>query len=456
MSGTDVLNDTSGQQIDELRIAAGSIKKYSEEVTPLRPVSDQELSVIVKNEIEQRSIMLDKDGLISGIRNILYGRIKEYMQDFSNEKQHFNAKFQPFQSQIEDFESIPGKIIALASEADEKISVEKKKLDTNRVGEDYRNTQARYNSQIDRHAYRPNMKAVSARFPFDVNPIYLIIMLLLGTAEWFINYDTLFEFFGIPIIAIGATLILALCLAVIAHQHGLDLKQWKKKFGPGVEGHNRPYGIFVLATLGLVGLITVTGWMRYQSLMSVVQSQNTANIIGTQYSVQIDPQREVIISLGANALAWLVGVFISYFAHDADPVYVHTAVDFLKAERKYQKKRAEFEKIANQIKHNYAEKIEEEKHRLQKFETSTTLRDAINLRNQTNQYEDSFRERAKTFFVTQYSRFRSDLLRSLQNHPEVVLFKNERGNAVPISVNDYQMLAFNISDDHLLSSNAKA
>ena len=60
------------------------------------------------------------------------------------------------------------------------------------------------------------MKAVSARFPLDVNPIYLIIMLLLGTAEWFINYDTLFEFFGIPIIAIGATLILALCLAVMA------------------------------------------------------------------------------------------------------------------------------------------------------------------------------------------------------------------------------------------------
>jgi hypothetical protein len=58
--------------------------------------------------------------------------------------------------------------------------------------------------------------------------------------------------------------------------------------------------------------------------------------------------------------------------------------------------------------------------------------------------------------ATQYSRFRSDLLRSLQNHPEVVLFKNERGNAVPITVNDYQVLAFNVSDDYLLSSNIKA
>lgn len=452
----DALNDDIVQQIDELRAAAELLRRHSEEAAPLRPVSEQDVAIIVDNEIAQKSIMLDKDGLISSARTILYGRIREYMQDFGKMKQTFSAKFQPFQSQIEDFESIPGKIIALASEAEAKIAAEKHKLDTDRVGEDYRNTKARYDSQVERHAYRPNMKAVSARFPFDVNPVYLIIMLLLGTAEWFINYDTLFEFFGIPIIAIGATLILALGLAVIAHQHGIDLRQWKKKFGPGVENQNRPYGVLILATCGLVGLITVTGWMRYQSLMSVIQSQNTANIIGTSYSVQINPEREVIISLGANALAWLVGVFISYFAHDPDPTYVYTAVDFLKAERKYKKRRAEFDKTANQIKHHFAEKIEEENHRLQKFETSTILRDAINLRNQTNQYEDGFRERAKTFFITQYSRFRSELLRTLQGHPEVVLFKNERGNAVPISINDYQALSFGISDDYLQSSNDKA
>jgi hypothetical protein len=446
----DVLTDDTGQNLDELRQAANLVKAYSDNATPLLPVSDQELAIIVNNEVAQRSIILDKDGLISGIRNILYVRIQQYMQDFSSVKQSFNAKFQPFQSQIEDFENIPGRIATLTAEAESKIAEEKQKLDANRVGEDYRNTKARYDSQVERHPYRPNMKAVSARFPFDVNPIYLIIMLLLGTAEWFINYDTLFEFFGIPIIAIGATLILALGLAVIAHQHGVDLKQWKKKFGPGVEGHNRPYGVLILATFGLVGLITVTGWMRYQSLMSVIQSQSTANIIGTQYSVQIDPEREVIISLGANALAWLVGVFISYFAHDADPTYVHTAIDFLKAERKYKSKRAEFEKIANQIKHQYAEKIEEEKNRLQKFETSSTLRDAINLRNQTGQYEEGFRDRSKTFFISQYGRFRSELLRVLQNHPEVSLFKNEKGTAVPISINDYQTLAFSISEDNFL------
>jgi hypothetical protein len=451
----DVLNDNVSQQIDELRVASELIRKHSEECTPLRPLTDQEVSVIIGNEIIQRTIILDKDGLITSIRDTLYGRIQEYLQGFAAVKQAFNAKFQPFQSQIEDFEVIPEKILALSAEAEAKITEEKRRLDSDRVGEDYRNTKSRYDSQVDRHAYRPNMKAVSSRFPFDVSPIYLVIMLMLGTAEWFINYDTLFEFFGIPIIAIGATLILALGLAVIAHQHGVDLKQWKKKFGPGIESHNRPYGILILATLGLFGLITVTGWMRYQSLMSVIQSQSTANIIGTQYSAQIDPEREVIISLGANILAWLVGVFISYFAHDSDPVYVYTAVDFLKAERKYKKRRAEFDKSANQIKHHYAGLIEEEKNRLQKFETSITLREAINLRNQTNQYEDGFRERAKTFFITQYSSFRSELLRALQAHPEIILFKNDQGNAVEISLNDYQALGFGISDDYFQPNNTK-
>jgi hypothetical protein len=451
----DVSSDNIGQQIDELRAASESVRKHSEEATPLRPITTQELSAVIDAEISQGSIMLDKDGLISGARNILYGRVQEYMQDFAISRQAFNAKFQPFQAQIADYESIPGTIAGLTSDAAAKIAEARQKLDTDRVGEDYRDTRAKYNNQIERHAYRPNMKAVSARFPFDVNPIYLVIMLLLGTAEWFINYDTLFEFFGIPIIAIGATLILALGLAVIAHQHGVDLKQWKKKFGPGVEDKNRPYGILILATFGLFGLITVTGWMRYQSLMSVIQSQNTANIIGTQFSAQIDPEREVIISLGANILAWLVGVFISYFAHDPDPTYVHTAIDFLKAEKKYLSKRAEFEKIEKQIKHNCAEKIEEEQIRLRKFETSETLREAINFRNQANQYEEMFRDRAKTYFVTQYSLFRSGLLKSLQDHKDVLLYRNDKGNAVPISINDYQALSFGVSEDYFSASNPK-
>jgi hypothetical protein len=451
----DVLADNVSSQIDELKSAADSLKQYCEEAIPLVPISEDEIGTIVAAEIGQGAIMLDNDGLISGARNILYARIKTYLQDFEKVRQAFNAKFQPFQGQITIYEAIPATIAKLAADGEAEIAELKRALDNDRVGEDYRNDKARYDDQLARHAHRPNMKAVSVKFPFDVNPIYLVIMLLLGTAEWFINYDTLFEFFGIPIIAIGATLILALCLAVIAHQHGVDLKQWKKKFGPGVENKNRPYGVFLLATAGLIGLITVTGWMRFQSLESVIQSQSGANIIGTQYTVQIDPEREVIISLGANALAWLVGVFISYFAHDPDPTYVHTAVDFLKAEKKFKKKKAEFDKEANRIRHNYKEKIEEENRRQRKFETSDTLRDAINSRDQADRYEAMFNDRAKAFFLIQYGRFRSELLRALQSRTGISIFKSEKGTAVPISIKDFQALPFGISEEQLANKNVR-
>jgi hypothetical protein len=445
----DISVDNIAQQTDDLRRALAAVRQHGENAAPLLPISDQEIAEIINGEIAQKTIILDKDGLVTGVKAVLFGRVKEYLHSFNIVRQEFGAKFQTFQAQIHDFEAIPGKIASLTAEADLKIAEEKRKLDSDRIGEDYRDTKARYSRQIELHAHRPNLKAVSARFPFDVNPVYLIIMLMLGTAEWFINYDTLFEFFGIPIIAIGATLILALGLSVIAHQHGVDLKQWKRKFGPGVEDKDRPYGVLILATIGLIALITVTGWMRYQSLMSVIQSQSSANIVGTQFSTQINPEREVIISLGANLLAWLVGVFISYFAHDPDPIYVQTAIDFQKAERRYLRKKAEFDRVENRIKHNYAEQIEGEKLRLEKFETSPTLREAITMRDQVVQYEELFQDRAKTYFVTQYSRFRTQLLRNLKDHGDVALFRTEKGAAIPISLTDYQALPFSVSDEYL-------
>ena len=181
----------------------------------------------------------------------------------------------------------------------------------------------------------------------DVSPIYLAAMTLIGVAEWFINYDTIFLFFGVPIIAVGATVILAVCLSIIAHQHGVDLKQWKRKFGRSIERVNRPYGPLILATAGLVGLLSVVGWMRYEAVMSAIQVQPTANLLGTQISIAIDPEREIIISLGANVLAWLVGVFVSFFCHDPDPIYVGTAIDFRKAERQFLRRKHQFDRVAD-------------------------------------------------------------------------------------------------------------
>ncbi|HUC62456.1 MAG TPA: hypothetical protein VMF53_10915 [Alphaproteobacteria bacterium] len=445
----DVLEDAPRNQIDELRRTIEIVRQNSDSATPLRPLDDEELKRSVDAEIAQGAILFDRDGFSNGAREAIFGRTREYLQKFADVKRKFSDRYQPFDARSRERDAIPGAIKQLEADRDRAIAAEKSRLDRDRVGEDFLATKAKFDRQIATHAHRPNLKAVSSRFPFDVNPVYFLIMVLLGIAEWFINYDTLFLFFGVPIIAFGATVVLAACLAVIAHQHGVDLKQWKKKFGPAVEDRERPYGPLVLATIGLVGLITVVGWMRYQAVMGVLQAHSTASILGTQYSVAIDPTREVVISLGANVLAWLVGVFISFFAHDADPVYVETALDFAKADRKYQVKRREFERKEQQLKHKYADEIEGETNRLKQFEGDPLLKEAEALKSQVEEHEQGFRERARLFILAQYSRYRTELLKALAQHQDVSLYRFEQGKSVPITLTDYRGLAVSVADDLL-------
>jgi hypothetical protein len=438
-----LINDDTGHKLSDLRNAMEKIRHYSDGVSEIPDLSEQEIQAAIGGELARRTIIVDKDGLITSARDILFANMQGYIQKFYNVRNEFNEKFQPFHNEIRECDSIPPKILEIKNEFDTEVTKEKAKLHNDPIVEDYINTKSRYTRQVEIHAHKPNLKAVSSRFPFDVNPAYLFIMIILGTAEWFINYDTLFLFFNVPIIAVGSTFVLAVCLAVIAHQHGVDLKQWKKKFGPAIEQRGRPYGILILATIGLVALITITGWMRYQSLMSVIQSQSSANIIGTHYSMQIDPEREVIVSLGANFLAWLVGVFISYFAHDPDPIYVQTAVDFQKLQRQYAKKKAAFDRVEVRLGHQCKEKVEEQENRLNKFKSSSTLKEARDLRDQVARCEDGFRERAMTYFITQHSRVKQDMLAAITTMGgQITMFKRDNNSVIPISLNDYQSLSF--------------
>ena len=307
----------------------------------------------------------------------------------------------------------------------------------------------KYDHQISIHHTLPNLKAVSSRFPMDVNPLYLVVMLMIGVAEWFINYDTIFLFFGVPVIAIGATVVLAVCLSIISHQHGIDLKQWKKKFGPSVEQKDRPYGALLLASLGLVGLLVVVGWMRYEAVMSAMAVQPTANLLGSQISVTIDPEREVIISLGANVLAWLVGVFISFFVHDPDPIYAATAIDFHKSERKYERRKRQFDTVSDRLTHQCRERVEEERLRMQKLKDDLILQEAVNARRQVAQQAQGFRERAKTFLVTQGTRYKIALLEALKASPATQLLKSDAQGATSMSLTDLQGLPVGLSDDLL-------
>lgn len=431
----------------ELKKAAEAVRRVSEDTPPPVPPTDAELQKAIESDTGQGAILFDRDGYSAGSRDLLLGRAREYLMQLSDVMRGFNDAFQPFQSVIDDFEGIPAKVADLRAQCEDQVTREREKLDNDRIGEDYRSAKAKYDRQVSIHPTLPNLKAASSSFLMDVSPVYLSAMTLIGIAEWFINYDTIFLFFGIPVIAIGATVVLAVCLSIIAHQHGLDLKQWKRKFGPSIERVNRPYGPLLLATVGLLGLLTVVGWMRFEAVMSAIQVQPTANLLGTQISITIDPEREVIISLGANVLAWLVGVFVSFFCHDPDPVYVATAIDFRKAERRYLKRKRQFDAIEDRLRRQCADRVEEEQVRRQKLQDNPALREAIDARRQAIQHENGFKTRAAAFLLTQGSRYKAALLRVLQANSSVQLLRVAGQSAVAMSPAEFQGMQVGLGDD---------
>jgi hypothetical protein len=441
------LETDSKRNIDDLRAAAASVRKCSDVAAPPIAFTEDEISGFVGAEGGLGGLVVDQNGLAQGFRSALFMRTRSYLEPFLQAKLEFLDRFQPYQSSLDTYAAIPTTIAKLEHERDEKIVEERARLESERIWEDYFKTKSKYDDQVERHTSLPNLYTRSLWFPLGINPWYALALAFVGMAEWFINYDTLFLFFGVPIISIGSTFVLAVALAFIAHQHGEDLKQWKRKFGPGTEPKNRPYGVLILANIGLIGLLIVVGWMRYQSLHSVIQEQPRANILGTNLSAQIDPVREVVISLGANLIAWLVGVFISYFAHDPDPVYVANAMDFRRAEKRYLKRKAKFDAAAEQLKHRYAERVEEEQNRARKFESDLVLTEARSIKEQVMQHELSFAERARAFLITQASRYRSKIGEMIQNNSHIKLFLNTGSHAEELSSSDFQRLPNNIVDE---------
>jgi len=169
------------------------------------------------------------------------------------------------------------------------------------------------------------------------SPAYWLALLCIGVAEWLINYDTFFLFVGVPAIAAGATAILGVLLAFSADGHGALLKQWSYRFGRHQTPLSRVSSTWLLAlsTLGLVIVLVAAGASRYAAALRVMSAQPAENILGSQATVDVDPLRDVLISLLANLAAWAVGVFLSYFSHDPDPEFMAATRQHRRASRAF-------------------------------------------------------------------------------------------------------------------------
>ena len=96
------------------------------------------------------------------------------------------------------------------------------------------NAEKQTNSQIFNNLRQINGGA----FPKNISPvIYLIPLVLVGLAEWYVNFATFAAIF-IPVFAIAGTLLVAAAFAWASHMHGAYLKQLAEIIHPSMEYRN--------------------------------------------------------------------------------------------------------------------------------------------------------------------------------------------------------------------------
>jgi len=185
-------------------------------------------------------------------------------------------------------------------------------------------------------------------------------MLCVGVAEWLINYDVFFLFAGVVAIAAGATIVMGVLLAFAAHGHGSLFKQWSYRFGEHRDSIDRrgDWRMLALSTFSLLIVLGAATGSRYAAVMHQLAGQPQINLLGSDAQISVDPMRDVLLSLLWNLMAWAVGVFIAYMAHDKDPDFMDATRQFNRSHRAYRRLRRPVVNRIRQIKARLTKDIE--------------------------------------------------------------------------------------------------
>jgi hypothetical protein len=203
---------------------------------------------------------------------------------------------------------------------------------------------------------------------------YWIALFCIGVAEWLINYDTFYLFTQVPAIAAGATIIMGFLLAFSAHGHGTVFKQWSHVFSPAKDPRERLREArhLLLSTFGLLVVLAAAGGSRYAAAIRTLTAHGGPNLLGAEAEIDVNPARDVLISLLANIAAWAVGVFVAWIAHDQDPDYMDATHERDRARKQYIRRRAKADRDIESIGARFAKKVEQLKNtvlsRLRKVE----------------------------------------------------------------------------------------
>ena len=116
--------------------------------------------------------------------------------------------------------------------------------------------------------------------------------------------------------------------------------------------------MLALSTFSLLIVLAAATGSRYAAVMHQLAGQPDINLLGADAQIAVDPMRDVLLSLLWNLMAWAVGVFIAYMAHDKDPDFMDATRQFNRAHRRYRRLRRPLVNRVSQVRARLTKDIE--------------------------------------------------------------------------------------------------
>jgi hypothetical protein len=338
MSSTPSTSSVSPDSEKKLQIAYESALEFRLNKASGLAITQAQATEFAEQEAAFNTIAIDEHGISGGMRLNLLQPMHALAAEWRDLWGNFEVAMQPKMADINAVDRLHAEAEAeLRRKEDEREAVERE-LQLNpkydQIDDHHSRSKDLFNAFRDKHG---NRNAVM----FAKNPVYWVLLFLVLLTECFINYHAFNAFWGVPAVAFGTTVILGVLLALAAHGHGEILKQWSFRFGPEREPAMRwtDWRMFGMSTGALVIVLGFVGWARWAAALDALGSQSQASALGNIGVVDVNPVRDVMISLIANLGAWMVAVIISYIAHDPDPDYMAATKQYHVARRAWNRAR---------------------------------------------------------------------------------------------------------------------
>jgi hypothetical protein len=422
------------ENIVDLDDAFAAAMAFRPELRPSIAIDRASLQKLAEEEAAFGRVIVDERGLTAGAKLHALQPARRLLEDWQSIKNRFEAALGPKRLAIDALEQLEANLANLRNSVRDELAKAEELWSLNphnkTIESDWSHAQAHYNEAKRRNDGR------SANM-FTASPLYLVVVLLVGVADWFLNCSTLLAFTGQAMVAAGATFVFAHLLAVGAHGHGAILKQWANRFYP-LERRPGRTGAIRLAALTTISVLTVligTAWARYVVDVRVLAGTIDPNTIAPAILRHIDPTLDVAACLFLNSAVWMIGVLLSYVAHDVDPEFMEATRQHRRDGRRYYRARRRLTQVMERLEQQCS-------HQVMQLQVDTLSRSAEVARERGQYAHVVARDRAVATAVVEIARasvqqYKELLAQHILARGQVQIFATGPGRARELTAYDF-------------------